>query len=527
VLHTGLFYLNVLMHILQKIFIFLSPFIFLSSFAQEIYFNKRIDLGHIEAAYSIVLAGSGYLVSSSTREAGKFRKLAIVKLDSQGDTVFVKKYETFGDLFSGRSNSLTNSSNNGFMLATTIQRQSEQISKDYLMKFDQNGDTLWTKTISEDSTIYFAGRQVRELEDGSLMYLMLSLDSSLTYHRMILAKLDSQGNKIWQKAYGTGPHHYIGTQLDKCHDGGFIIGGQREIGRYEYPYILKVDSLGNFEWEKDIGEMYGCSYTHCFNGYAYPIQLANGDIFAVATPVKYQTWNGLDFYQSRFVRYSNTGIKKWDKWYGQIHTYNYMGFPIELNDGSIVSGGQNVSKINTPIGAIFKINSQGDSLWWRNYQHPHDSSSSNYIRSIKQTPDGGFIAGGFVTRPQDIWVLKLDSMGCVEPLCHKGDTTITDTTVIDTTSTIGIFDFAVEEFKFVAYPNPSTGIFNFQYSLPGTKSANLVIFNAIGAAIRRETLHGPKGILQIDLSHLPSTIYYYSVEVEGMALGRGKLIITK
>jgi len=44
------------------------------------------------------------------------------------------------------------------------------------------------------------------------------------------------------------------------------------------------------------------------------------------------------------------------------------------------------------------------------------------LRDVQPTPDGGFIAvgmafpGGGYT--QDVWVIKTDSMGCLEPGCH-------------------------------------------------------------------------------------------------------------
>lgn len=75
-------------------------------------------------------------------------------------------------------------------------------------------------------------------------------------------------------------------------------------------------------------------------------------------------------------------------------------------------------------GNLLRTTSTGDSLWLRYYQYS-DSQVSN-IRGIfydaVPTPDGGFVAVGMVYPSagfsQDLWVVKVDSMGCLEPGCH-------------------------------------------------------------------------------------------------------------
>jgi hypothetical protein len=491
---------------MKKLLILIVNILSLPIFAQDIYFNKRVDTGFRETCYSIILHENGFVVSAGLRETGNYVKLGCTFITNEGDLKKNKIYSAYGNLLPGFSNGLINAKDGGFLLATTIQRPSEDFSKDYLMRFNYQGDTLWTKTIG-DTNFYFAGTQVKELEDENLIYLALATDASDSYHRIYLAKLDKVGKKIWHKTFGTGPYHFKAYSIDVCKDGGFIIGGQRQIGRYDYPYVMKVDSLGNFQWEKDLGDTYPCNYTHCFNGIANVLQLSNGDIFAVADVVKYKI-SGNDFYQSRFVCFSPNGTIKWDKWYGQVHIHNYMGFPIELRDGTIVTGGQDITPRNRAVGALFNLSASGDSLWWRNYSHPQDSTASNYMRSLKQTPDGGIIAAGFVNGPQDIWVLKLDSMGCEEPLCH----------------TVGIKNIQIPELDIKAFPNPSTGVINFEYSLQN--QAQLYIYNSLGSLVRQEELT-EDGRIIIDLSSSSGSLYFYHVEVEGKLVKKGKLVVVR
>ncbi|MBA3899961.1 MAG: hypothetical protein H0X62_07090 [Bacteroidetes bacterium] len=482
-------------------------------FSQTEYFNKRIDLGYVEAAYSIVLADSGYAISGAISQPGNWHKLALTFTDFNGDFLKVKYYEADGHLYPGRSNALSNTKDKGFILATTL--QNKNLYEDLLFRFDSNGDTLWTKSVGADTTLDFAGTQIKELENGNLIYLVLGSDITNDYYRIYLTMLDNNGNQIWDKTYGSGVNHYKGYSLDVCNDKGFIIGGQRTIGRYEHPYILKVDSMGNVQWEKTFGTNYTCRYTHCFSGTAYPIQLANGDFFIAEYEVIFQANNGIDYNKSRFIRLNPQGETIWDYYYGPVQLYNYMGFPVELEDGSIICGGQELNYLNKSVGTIFKLSSAGDSLWWRNYYgQPIDSTANNYLRSIKSTNAGGIVGAGFVTKPQDIWIFKVDSMGCEIPLCH-----------VDTT--VGIIESAKKDFAFKVYPNPSAGLFNFEYDLLGENEGRLSIYNALGAMVKQEKLLGPAGKMQVEINGSSGSIFFYTFELKGAIVGKGKLILVK
>src|SRR4051812_22708364 len=77
-----------------------------------------------------------------------------------------------------------------------------------------------------------------------------------------IIKIDSSGTMQWDKRFG-------GTDIDRLYslhetaDGGYILGGysrsdisgdktQDTIGGIDY-WIVKTDSLGNKQWDKDFG----------------------------------------------------------------------------------------------------------------------------------------------------------------------------------------------------------------------------------------------------------------------------------
>ena len=73
-----------------------------------------------------------------------------------------------------------------------------------------------------------------------------------------IVKVDSNGNKIWDKLYSTDKNLTWGKCIAETKEGGFVIGG--EVGdewssnfNLRDLYLLRVDKFGNQIWEKHYG----------------------------------------------------------------------------------------------------------------------------------------------------------------------------------------------------------------------------------------------------------------------------------
>ncbi|MBI3234967.1 MAG: hypothetical protein HYZ42_13190, partial [Bacteroidetes bacterium] len=77
-----------------------------------------------------------------------------------------------------------------------------------------------------------------------------------------IVKADSNGNKLWDKRYGGTGNDYF-SSLQQTIDGGYILGGysgsdstgdktQKSFGLHDY-WIVKIDSVGNKKWDKRYG----------------------------------------------------------------------------------------------------------------------------------------------------------------------------------------------------------------------------------------------------------------------------------
>jgi hypothetical protein len=87
-------------------------------------------------------------------------------------------------------------------------------------------------------------------------------ETSLGSQDVWIIKVDASGNKIWDKRYG-GSSYDIGRWIQSTPDGGFIISAstnsdtsifisENSYGGQDY-WIFKIDSLGNKIWDKRFG----------------------------------------------------------------------------------------------------------------------------------------------------------------------------------------------------------------------------------------------------------------------------------
>lgn len=77
-----------------------------------------------------------------------------------------------------------------------------------------------------------------------------------------LLKIDAEGNRAWEKFYGSDDRHQVGYDIDRTSDGGFLVVGRSFIGagfgdgsqpQSSDIYVLRVDKDGVKQWEKTYG----------------------------------------------------------------------------------------------------------------------------------------------------------------------------------------------------------------------------------------------------------------------------------
>ncbi len=136
----------------------------------------------------------------------------------------------------------------------------------------------------------------------------------------------------------------------------------------------------------------------------------------------------------QLVKLDSAGNEIWNKTYGfAFFATGFFAVAEVPSTHDLIACGQRdyVNGMGIPysMGMLLRASSQGDSLWMREYAY-YDSTVSDCagtLRDVQPTPDGGFVTVGAAygaidgNNPpglsQDIWVVKVDSLGCIEPGC--------------------------------------------------------------------------------------------------------------
>ncbi|MEO8150724.1 MAG: T9SS type A sorting domain-containing protein [Bacteroidia bacterium] len=252
-----------------------------------------------------------------------------------------------------------------------------------------------------------------------------------------IVKVDSLGNIQWQNTIG-GSNEDVLTCLQQTTDGGFILGGysrsdisgdktENTIGLSDDDYwIVKTDSLGNVQWDNTIGgdeDDYLYSIRQTTDGGYLLCGSSESDISGDKTsfsPGEPEGW---------VVKTDSLGNIQWQYTH---HENDINIFPVDnsfsvvqqTSDGGYILGGvlYESTVSNTIYYLIVKLDSSGNYQWTRRFSG--DNGSQNYLTCLQQTSDGGYVMGGFSNGDGDLgdksednlggfdyWIVKTNSMG--------------------------------------------------------------------------------------------------------------------
>ena len=159
-----------------------------------------------------------------------------------------------------------------------------------------------------------------------------------------IIKIDSLGNKQWDKTFGGTDWDEL-YSLQQTKDGGFILGGisrsdssgdktQNKWDPYWFHHdywIVKTDSLGNKEWDKDFGAI-GDEYS-----FGNIFQTSDVGYLISGTSNSYisgdKTEDNLGNLQAWIIKTDSLGVKQWDKTIFTKGDDDFRCIAIQTHDG--------------------------------------------------------------------------------------------------------------------------------------------------------------------------------------------------
>ncbi len=261
-----------------------------------------------------------------------------------------------------------------------------------------------------------------------------------------IVKIDRNGTKQWDKVIGGSAKDSL-TSLQQTSDSGYILGGssnsgisgdKSEVSRGGDDYwVVKLDAEGNKEWDKTFGgsnmdELTSIQQTKD-GGYI----LGGGSDSNISGDKTVPSRGITDYW---VIKLNTEGIKVWDKRFGGNSRDMLTSLQQTMHDEGYILGGYSASglsgdKTETNRGYddywVVKVDVNGNKEWDRTL----GGSSADYLFSLQQTSDFGYILGGGsasiisgdktegnrgeicptypidCSDPSDFWVVKLDADG--------------------------------------------------------------------------------------------------------------------
>ncbi|HRA60616.1 MAG TPA: T9SS type A sorting domain-containing protein [Bacteroidia bacterium] len=311
----------------------------------------------------------------------------------------------------------------------------------WVVKLDSIGNIQWQNTIGGNSGdgLY----SVQQTTDGGYILGGVSTsnisgdktENSQGYIDYWVVKLDASGNIQWQNTIGGNSDDYL-TSIQQTTDGGYILGGwsnsnisgdktENSQGDYDY-WVLKLDPTGNIQWQNTIGgsindQLYSIQQT-IDGGY-----ILGGWSNSNISGDKTENSQGTDYW---VVKLDASGNIQWQNTIGGSFL-DYLNCMQQTSDGGFILAGSSQSGISGDKTE----DSQGGSDYWVvkldafgniQWQNSIGGNSDDYLTSIQQTIDGGYILGGYSNSGisgdktenyqglYDYWVVKLDATGNIQ-----------------------------------------------------------------------------------------------------------------
>jgi hypothetical protein len=339
--------------------------------------TQTSDLGYIVSGFSLSNASCEKSSNNCSLNGGSNNDIWVMKLDASGNIEWEK---TIGGWFSDVAYAAVQTNDGGYAFGGGSISGTEcnkttgnNGGRDFwIVKTDPMGNVLWQK--SYGGNLYDGLFSMITTNDNGLLCSGYSRSgisgdqTSVNYgdQDFWTLKLDSTGSIQWQSSFG-GSGKDIIFAAEQTSDNGFILGGmtdspisgtvtESDYGNYDY-YIVKIDSLGNEEWQARAG---GSANDECRTINEMP----NGNYFVAGYSESGISGNkttpsngGSDYW---VMELSPSGTILWQQSIGGSGDDNSAAGQMIMADGKILIAGDS----DSPVSGDKTITGKGGTDYW-------------------------------------------------------------------------------------------------------------------------------------------------------------------
>jgi hypothetical protein len=300
--------------------------------------------GADEVIRTIQTSDGGYLACLHNSSGTLGGNIALLKLNSSGDTTFCKLLGPYNVSVW----SLMETSDNGFIIAV---RGDVNDFEPFIIKTDQDCDTQWTRHMWIPSYTTEA-LSIRQTSDGGYVFCGFGAGPATGTYDGYIVKTDANGDTLWTKGYGDSGSQYFEC-IRQTSDGGYIVSGRTSGpagGTFDDVLLVKTDAIGNIIWSNTYGDSLLDE-----DGSSIEIT-SDGGYFIAGTSRTTTDFNALG------LKTDGSGALQWVKEYGTSSAEDKGVNGIQCVDGGYLIAGSTMSFTSGFMsGYLIKTESNGNS----------------------------------------------------------------------------------------------------------------------------------------------------------------------
>jgi len=447
----------------------------------QITFQRNYGTVYEETAYAAQQTSDGGFIIAGDMSGSQSRDIYLVKTDEWGDTIWTRIYLRNWSEYAKAVLELSD----GFIVAgSAVTSLGPSRTDVYLLRTNNQGDSLWTKTIG--GLYNEQAFDIKVTTDGGFI-IGGQADDNTGQVYYYLVKTDPMGVVSWSEKYGISiEERAYGKAVQQTSDGGFIITGYVDdytIGTGTgYIYVVKTDLMGVEQWTE--------SYDWSESEVAYAVEETSDGYILVG-----RTYSmGAGSTDALMMKIDFLGNLVWTKTYGD--TLGELAYAVEktADGGFILSGVTYSSGAGSGDYYLIKTDTNGDTIWTRTFGGSHREEAYD----VKQTADGGYLLAGysysFSVGGSDFFCVKTDGNGWV-PIKSLKEPSI------------------IREYKlYQNFPNPFNPTTKISWQLPVSSPVDLSVYSITGeriATLVKETYPAGFHTVEWNAVNLASGVYWY------------------
>ncbi len=450
-----------------------------------------------EAAWAVAEVADGYIVVSAGDCLGQDVIICgvVSKLDKNGDVAWFRQFDFYPHIH----HSLEIRANKTFVSGTTNEGDQQFV----LYCLDMDGNTIWHReygNLGQDEL----GAVFAFTRDAHIVLCGVRKPNTagMPWQMVYLIKTNMEGEVVDEHTYGFQNDQSLGRSVIQTTDQQTVFSyGACPISCFlEFKSgVAGVDTSGNLLWsvespfffEPDRPNVVQTDSSTLVVNWHIETILPNHDL----EPPTLFYLNLSGQIQDSLV-FENQSLKEID----DIE-------PI-WGKGLVGSGSNYIDYLSVPNpdpgGWVFRVGENKEWLWDRTYTDTSYQGIAYRLQSIAPTTDGGYIAVGTIVNnmtgvfESHNWVLKLDSLGCLQPGCGE---------INYITGTEEMVFLKGRDIK--TYPNPTHGVIMVEMpeELRGLKESRIFVFSAQGEKVR-EYAKPFEQFNFIDMGNVPAGNYF-------------------